>query len=147
MPKKVLFVLNEKIAEKDTKKKFVVVPINYREYDRQMSRAYGQPLKKQCWRLFQQGSGQAVDIVSEIIPIDGVTLDENSYRLRFVRRPQPIVLADFNFENQEALDIDGVSVRTECELNPVLHNEILNKAVELAITTRGGRAVPTSQQR
>jgi hypothetical protein len=51
MPDKVLFILNEKVVGSDGKT-YVVVPINYKEYDRLMSRAYTQPLKKQCWRLF-----------------------------------------------------------------------------------------------
>ncbi len=62
-----------------------------------MSKAYTQPLKKQSWRLFQtENSG--VDVVSEIIPIEGSIspTDEVKYKIRYIRRPRPIVLQDFS---------------------------------------------------
>lgn len=65
---KILFILNEKLVVGG--KNYVVVPINYREYDREMSKAYAQPLKKQAWRLFSNSS-TGFDIKSEIIPIYG----------------------------------------------------------------------------
>lgn len=146
MPKKisgstdVLFILNERLlvptgvgTAKDT---YVIVPLNYREYDREMSKAYSQPLKKQAWRLFQNTSTQ-FDVQSELVPIwDAVTTENKSsivYKIRYVQRPDPIVLVDL----PDGLTIDGVSEESECTLNPILHVDILNKAVELAIATRG----------
>jgi hypothetical protein len=118
---------------KDT---YVIVPLNYREYDREMSKAYSQPLKKQAWRLFQNTSTQ-FDVQSELVPIwDAVTTENKSniiYKIRYVQRPDPIVLVDL----PDGLTIDGVSEESECTLNPILHVDILNKAVELAIATRG----------
>lgn len=148
----VLFILNEKLTQICTKgqqrteqwrKDFVIVPISYKEYDREMSKPYAQPLKKQAWRLFQnQATG--FDINSELIPrfnvkeetSDGATPTYKSfvYKIRYVKRPQPIVLE--NLPNN--LEIDGVTTESECELNPIIHTDILNKAVELAIATRGG---------
>ena len=55
----VLFILNESLTketyEEDGKtvkssERYVIVPINYKEYDREMSKPYAQPLKKQAWR-------------------------------------------------------------------------------------------------
>ena len=129
LPSNLLFVLNEKIIAVDGKN-YVVVPINYREYDRQMSRAYTQPLKKQAWRLFNDGNAELLK--AELIPARGTTID--SYKVRYIRRPRPIVLVDLTADD---LDIEGVSRPTECELNPIIHLDILNKAVELALTTRG----------
>lgn len=146
MPKKasgstdVLFILNERLlvptgvgTAKDT---YVIVPLNYREYDREMSKAYSQPLKKQAWRLFQNTSTQ-FDVQSELVPIwDAVTNENKSnivYKIRYVQRPDPIVLVDL----PDGLTIDGVGTETQCTLNPILHVDILNKAVELAIATRG----------
>lgn len=129
LPSNLLFVLNEKIIDVDGKN-YVVVPINYREYDRQMSRAYTQPLKKQAWRLFNDGNAELLK--AELIPVKGTTID--SYKVRYIRRPRPIVLVDLTVDD---LDIEGVSTPTECELNPIIHLDILNKAVELALTTRG----------
>lgn len=128
MPSGVLMVLNEKvITDQGT---YVVVPINYREYDRQMSKAYTQPLKKQCWRLFQNNSD--TDIIAELIPRDSQNITK--YSIRYVKRPSPIVLTNLSGDN---LSVDGVDTVSECTLNPIIHIDILNKAVELAISTRG----------
>lgn len=133
----VLFILNEKLVcrKGNLQKTYVVVPINYREYDREMSKPYAQPLKKQAWRLFQNNT-QGFDIKSELIPRWNLGKDEviEAYRVRYIRRPTPIILVDL----PNGLEIDGYSKAMECELNPILHPEVLNKAVELAIQTRGG---------
>lgn len=156
----VLFILNEKLTQTCTnaneavlwKKDYVIVPISYKEYDREMSKPYAQPLKKQAWRLFQN---QAIgfDINSELIPRFNVTEGTKgsgeeattttfTYKIRYVKRPQPIILEDL----PNNLEIDGVTTESECELNPIIHMDILNKAVELAITTRGGAPAPRQQQ-
>ena len=144
----VLYVLNEKIVvsttvgEVTTKRQYVVIPINYKEYDRQMSKAYAQPLKKQAWRLFQDGGASTLDLYSEIIPVEGsiTTGEDPKYKIRYIRRPKPIVLVNLDFATQSDLEIDGVKTVSECELNPIMHMDILNKAVELAYTTRGSRS-------
>ena len=133
----VLMILNEKLLKMDGSsvgKVYVIKPISYSEYDRQMSKAYTKPLKKQAWRLFQN---QAVgfDVMSEIIP--RVTLESGEswkYRVRYVKRPRPIILEDL----PDGLSIDGISDETSCELNPILHMDILAKAVELAYISRAG---------
>lgn len=132
LPSNILIMLNEKV--KAGNRNYVVIPINYAEYDRLMSKAYGQPLKKQCWRLFQNVSG--IDITSEIIPTEGVEV--SNYKIRYIRRPRPIILTNLSLEHQESLEIDGISAVTECELNPIVHMDILNKAVELALASKGG---------
>jgi len=35
------------------------------------------------------------------------------------------------------LSIDGISKETPCELNPILHLDILNEAVRLALNSKG----------
>lgn len=154
----VLFILNEKLTQVCTKgqqrveqwrKDFVIVPISYKEYDREMSKPYAQPLKKQAWRLFQnQATG--FDINSELIPRFNVKEETSEgavpvsttfiYKIRYVKRPTPIVLEDL----PNNLEIDGVTTESECELNPIIHMDILNKAVELAIATRGGGSYQTA---
>lgn len=126
----VLFILNEKMIANG--KSYVIVPISYREYDREMSRPFAQPLKKQAWRLFQN-KATGFDLVSELIPKETLNIVNPVYRIRYVRRPQPIVLEDM----PNGLTVDGVNLASDCELNPILHMDILNKAVELAIATRG----------
>ena len=133
----ILLMLNEKLIVthgKDTIS-YVVVPINYKEYDREMSKPYGQPLKKQAWRLFQNVS-TGFDIISEVIPRFGTIAygDTCIYSYRYIKKPTPIVLTDLPNE----LTIDNVTTKKECSLNPILHMDIVNKAYELALKTRGG---------
>lgn len=136
MPSKVLLILNEQIkgSYNNTVRNYIIVPIHYKEYDRQMFKPYSQPLKKQCWRLFQNNGSETYN---ELIPIEGVSI--MSYTMRYIRRPRPIILTNLD----ESLDIDGISTVTECELNPIMHIDILSKAVELAISTR--QHVPQQQ--
>ena len=127
-------MLNEKliVTEGSKKSKYVVVPINYKEYDRQSSRPYSEPLKKQCWRLFQNEG----DTMAELIPIwDKAPADADIvYKIRYIRRPKPIILVDL----PDGLEIDGESHHSECELNKILHMDILNQAFQLALATKGG---------
>lgn len=126
----------------NNRSEYVIVPINYKEYDREMSKPYAQPLKKQAWRLFQN-KDTTFNVYTELIPKHTIPTDTTTnivYRIRYVRRPQPIVLETM----PNGLTVDGVSTENPCELNPILHMDILNKAVELAITTRGG-GQPTSK--
>lgn len=141
LPSNILFILNEyyQVTKDDTyNKRFVVIPINYKEYDREMSKAYAQPLKKQAWRLFQNLS-TGYELTSEII-LNKAIYDKvqngytGTYHIRYVKRPTPIILVDLPND----LEIEGNTSAMECSLNPILHTDILNKAVELAIATRGG---------
>ena len=133
----VLFILNEKmiVGTGSTARDYVIVPINYKEYDREMSKPFAQPLKKQAWRLFQNNA-TGFDILTELIPKETLNIQNPTYKIRYVRRPMPIILEKM----PDDLTIDGEKGPSECELNPILHMDILNKAVELAISTRGGAA-------
>lgn len=137
----VLYILNEKLIAtvNGVSTSYVIVPINYKEYDREMSKPFAQPLKKQAWRLFQNNS-TGFDIKTELIPQWILTQKDNidyTYKIRYVKRPRPIVLEKM----PDGLSIEGYSDETTCELNPILHMDILQKAVELAIIGRGGRIV------
>ena len=142
----VLMIQNEKLLQMESTtvvKEYVIKPISYAEYDRQMSKAYGKPLKRQAWRLFQNPNS-GFDIISEVIPRETLANGQSwKYRVRYVRRPKPIILESLV---GTGLTIDGIDAKTECELNPILHVDILNKAVELAIATRGQREVPQQRQ-
>lgn len=65
--------------------------------------------------------------VTEIIP--GPNDSIVSYVVRYVARPKPIVLDDFS---NEGVSVNGVQTPQSCELDPILHEEILQRAVELA---------------
>ena len=129
MPKDILFVLNETAVNVvgGVQRLINIVPINFDEYSRIMSKPYKQPLKNQGWRLFQSTGG--VDFISEIIVKPNSTISK--YKLRYVKRPNPIILADLA-DNYSNVSIGGLTAVTECELDPILHPEILQRAVELA---------------
>lgn len=62
---------------------------------------------------------------------------EIEYNMRYVRTPKPIILVDLS-KVQEGLSIDGYNKITECELPANMHEEILQRAVELAKATYQG---------
>lgn len=56
-----------------------------------------------------------------------------SYYVRYLRRLKPIVLEDFDGE----VSINGISQATDCELPDSLHLRILERAVMLALRSKG----------
>lgn len=102
----------------------MVIPISYAEYTRQMSKPYKRPLQYQAWRLIDDASSSN-NRSADLIAGSSDTLVK--YKARFVKRPTPIILTDL-----EGVTIGGLSATTECELDPILHEDILQRAVELA---------------
>lgn len=129
MPQDILLMLNETgINTVDGVKRLIsIIPMNYEEYARLMSKPWKQPLKNQGWRLFQSTDG--VDFISEVVIKYNSTLTD--YKIRYVKRPKPIILANLADEYSN-VSIEGLNTVTECELDPILHPEILQRAVELA---------------
>ena len=64
--------------------------------------------------------------IAEII---GAFRGDLTYQIRYVKRPKPIILENLSDSD---LSIDGIDTITECELPTELHQEILQRAVELA---------------
>lgn len=129
MPQDILLMLNETgINTVDGVKRLIsIIPMNYEEYARLMSKPWKQPLKNQGWRLFQSTGG--VDFISEVVIKYNSSLAD--YKIRYVKRPKPIILANLADEYSN-VSIEGINAITECELDPILHPEILQRAVELA---------------
>ena len=55
------------------------------------------------------------------------------YLVRYLAKPTPIVLCDLT---ADGISIDGVTIPTECELPELLHQDILNRAIQLVVTSR-----------
>lgn len=105
-----------------TNKRLTVIPINYIEYSRLMSKPYKRPLTNQAWRLLDNNGGfKSAEII--VGPNDTI----GSYVIRYIKRPRAIRLDNF-----EDVTLDGESTAQTCELDPILHPEILQRAVELA---------------
>ena len=126
IPTDILFIVNEtaKLTSGSSSRYLSIVPISFEEYNRLMSKPYKCPLKNQGWRLLQYSNKG----VAEVIVVGG-TLSE--YKIRYIKRPKPIILANLD-ETYSNVSIDGETSVSECELDPILHPEILQRAVELA---------------
>ena len=123
LPSKLMYAINEMVEVTRNNKAVLlqVVPVKFDEYSRLMCKPYKRPLKYQAWRLTNNDVVNKADIV--VGPSDILT----KYTIRYVRRPNPIIVSDL-----DGLTIEGKSTATECELDPILHEEILQRAVELA---------------
>ena len=99
-----------------------VIPITQDEYHRIGKNPFRGTNERRALRL--DLSGKVVEIVSKY--------NVESYLVRYLSRPAPIILTDLT----DNLSINGISVKTECELNPVIHRAILERAVKLAIISR-----------
>lgn len=102
--------------------RLIVVPLEYREYSRLMSKPYKRPLKFQAWRLLDNSDTEKK---AEVIvgPNDTLT----AYNIRYIKKPRAIILSDL-----EGVTLDNQSEAQTCELDSILHQEILQRAVELA---------------
>ena len=136
LPTDAFVLLNEVLQGTDKEsntRDFQIIPISYLEYTRLMSRPYKEPLKGQAWQITTEGSTKAY---STIIPNSSIT--SSKYIVRYIKRPNPIILRNLSeIEFEEGLEDDFLSInnnrlKTECELNPEIHREILDRAVELA---------------
>ena len=56
----------------------------------------------------------------------------SKYKIRYISKPTPIILIDLPND----LSINGLSTKSECTLNPVVHRAILDRAVELAVISK-----------
>lgn len=74
-------------------------------------------------------SGAAVH--TSAFEIIGRFTGDITYKMRYIKTPKPIILVNLS-DIQEGLSINGYNTVTECELPPNTHQEILQRAVELA---------------
>ena len=159
LPENLLFILNEHLIIQDSnnnalKQNIQIVPINYDEYTRLMSKPYKEPFKNQAWRLMTSTTADNSTSFIEIVmtTADKKLLNSNpsnnlEYWMRYVKVPRPIILADFSSEYGQGYTINGYNGSEEpysnngtnttwepCMLDPSIHEEILQRAVELAKT-------------
>lgn len=127
LPEGVWFITYESVILKDESlgcldgKEVIVVPVTQDEYYRISKNPFRGPSKNRAIRL--DIGNRVVEIISDH--------NIDKYRIRYLSRPEPIVL-----ENLSETSINGVKVRTECKLNPVIHRAILERAVKLAIISK-----------
>lgn len=126
-----------------------VVPIMYKEYARLMSKPFKRPKFYQAWRILDNGEeGLTAYLIAG--PEDTIT----SYTVRYIKKPLPIILGDItgltidglNFDSDEIKNLHGEE-RTKygSELDPILHREIIKRAVELAVAAYSSNAADKIQ--
>lgn len=137
-PSDVFIVLNEQLYVGSTP--YVIVPISFTEYDRLMTKPYKYPPKYQAWRLItNQGSS------TPTVEIIGVfATGTPTYSMRYIKRPEPIILVDLS-SIQNSLTIQGRSAAMTSTLPEEIHEEILQRAVELAKIAWAGEPTATVQ--
>lgn len=126
---KVFISVNEMI-ETD-QRRLQVIPIAYDTYTRMMSKPYKYPNKNQAWKLHTSYSDANGKIVEVLLPSDIDKTRQSVYTIRYIKRPRPIRLVNFN-EPYDGVTLDGEGTFQTCELDESLHYEILQRAVELA---------------
>jgi hypothetical protein len=147
-PPDVFIVINETMTSRNTITSEItsilqIIPLRYDEYTRLMSKPFKRPLKNQAWRLLTKGeiySNTPTKYIELILPAGWRNSGNAIYNVRYIRRPKPIIVGDL-----DGLTIDGYEYSAspsssstppqtdgECELDPILHEDILQRAVELA---------------
>lgn len=101
-----------------------VVPVRHDEYNR---------LRKNPFRGANGRRALRLDLSDGVIEIV-CKYDVEKYYLRYLRKPTPIVLVD-------GIEVSGKDTKSEpaCELHEALHQKILDRAVMLALQSRGYR--------
>lgn len=127
LPADLWFITYESVSISDGKcdnmNTMDVYPVTQDEYHK---------IKKNPFRGANNRRSLRLDLSDGVVEIvSKYTVTE--YYLRYLRKLQPIVLV--NLGNEQS--IEGVSVISECELPEILHQRILDRAVQLALQSRG----------
>lgn len=128
LPEDLLFIIYETVALSDKEAgckdgwTIQVIPVTHDEYNRLKENPFRRANIRRALRL--DNGPLKVEIVSEY--------NISAYILRYLSRPRPIVLRDFS-----EVSINGVNTFSECELDPAIHRDILERAVSLALKSKG----------
>ena len=102
-----------------------VKPSKHDEYNRIRNNPFRKPRKNEALRINVEDK---IEIIS--------TYSNYFYFVRYLRRPNPIILYDKTVDTfYTGLTINGSDVFSSCELDPLLHRLILDRAVQLAAET------------
>ena len=136
---------------------YQIIDISYNDYTRLMQKPYQYPPKRSVWKLITKNGSveeqievednpqvaqiqtergarlhtvQNIEISGTFCELIGKFINEDNitYKMRYVKRPTPIVLVDLS---DDELSIDSVSVQTPCKLPEGVHHIIVQRAVEL----------------
>lgn len=151
---KVLFIIDELVIIKSEdltkiEKYLTVFPIHYMEYQRLTSKPLKEPMRGHVWKLIT--GDNKFDLIFTTEDFDnteykveaGEPMARAEYIRKYIKKPNPIILsADIALEN---MTIDGESNESPCELDATFHEEILQRAVEIAKNVWQGSLESTIQ--
>ena len=105
-----------------------VQPITHDEYNKIKDNPFRGPTRYKALRLDTNDNQptNCVEIISKY------SCDE--YIVRYLKKLNPIILVDLDDSN---VSIDGKTNKKDCELNSILHEYILERAVDMALRTKG----------
>lgn len=140
LPDDVWMIVNERaeVLRNNKDVGLVVKAISYDDYDNQMSKPFKRPLNHQAWRLINNRESNKADLI--VGPVDTL----KKYVIRYIKRPTPIIVGSLDgltingycyTGDREMFGLDAnVPETAGCCLDPILHEEIVQRAVELAKT-------------
>lgn len=104
-----------------------VQPITHDEYNKIKDNPFRGPTRYKALRLDTNDDHpiNCVEIISKY------SCDE--YIVRYLKKLNPIILVDLKDSN---VSIDGQTDKQDCELNSILHEYILERAVDMALRTK-----------
>lgn len=132
LPEDLAFITLEQVTYDDENlgcydgTRVLVYPVTQDEYNLIKDNPFRGPTKYKVLRL--DYGDNIVELISKY--------HIGKYIIKYLSRPKPIILENL----QEGLKINNISSATECALNPILHEAILDKAVLLAIASRASRS-------
>lgn len=128
---KPMFILNEyalKTQGSQSMEDYITVrAISYQEYQRLMAKPYKWPVYNEAWRLLQTGGSHNTEEVAEVI--SRIPIPANSYYMTYIRKPKPIIVENLT---DSGVSLEGYVTESSCELDSILHEEVVQRAVELA---------------
>lgn len=128
LPTDLWFITYEAVSLKDNNLKcnkaeqVCVTPITQDEYHRIKNNPFRGANSRRVIRL--DFSQDIVELVSKY--------NISTYLIRYLSKPQPIILTNLD----DGLTINNINTKTECQLSPVIHRAILERAVKLAIMSK-----------
>lgn len=133
IPDDTMFIVFEKLIIKSSdcfnNKSINVKPVTHDNYIVDIKNPFKNPNENLAWRLDLNDidNNKVVEIIT--------TFSTFEYNMRYIKYPNPIILKDLNliYPNDD-LSIDGKTEEATSELNESIHREILDRAVELALS-------------
>lgn len=107
----------------------IVVPVTQDEFYNIQKNPFRGPGNKRVLRI--DAGKDIIELVSKY--------DIKNYTIRYLSRPNPIVLVDL----PSHLSINNINRKTECELSTAVHRALLERAVGQAIMSRSKNSVKT----